>query len=410
MRSRFLLVLTLLTSTTLLGAAVPAQAVDEPTVPINGTTTFTGHGFGHGRGLSQYGAQGRAIKGISAASILSFYYPGTTLSATSGYLKVWLKGDIDADTIVLPKSGLEIADYGRGRAYKLPTALGAKAWKLSGTGSSSGFKLSYQNNGWHPYLPGGKSLLGYAEFRNTVSYVVTVRMPGGDRSYRGAIQRRNSHTINRTGVDSYVKGVVAAEMPPTWRLEALKSQAVAARTFGVFSRAESSGPSDTWNVDDTTNYQVYGGLAAETAKTNQAVAETAGKILTYAGAPENGGPAYTQFSSSNGGWTVAGATKPYLQAKQDTFEQYASNPYATWTYAPSQATLQTKLRSLAISRGTDVGTVTGLAVVARDGHGQWGGRVTSIRIIGTGGKNVVVDGSDLRFAIGLRSTWFTLAD
>jgi len=409
MRSRFSVVLTLLISTTLLGPAAPAHA-DEPTVPVNGTTTFTGHGFGHGRGMSQYGAQGRAIKGITAASILSFYYPGTTLSTTSGYIKVWLKGDIDTDTIVLPKSGLELADYGAGRAYKLPTTLGAKAWKLSGSGSSSGFKVSYQNNGWHSYLPGGKSLVGYGEFRNAVSYAVTVRMPGGDKNYRGAVQRRNSHTINRTGIDSYIRGVVPTEMPATWRLEALKAQSIAARTFAAYERQDSSGPSDTYNVDDTTNSQVYGGMSVETTKTNQAVTATASKILRYSGAPENGGPAYTQFSSSNGGWTVAGATKPYLVDTADSFEQYSSNPYSTWTYAAPQTTLQTKLRSLAISQGTDVGTVTGLAVVARDGHGQWGGRVTSIRIIGTGGKSIVVDGSALRFAIGLRSTWFSLAN
>ncbi|MFL6106605.1 MAG: SpoIID/LytB domain-containing protein, partial [Marmoricola sp.] len=243
----------------------------------------------------------------------------------------------------------------------------------------------------------------------TSSYTVTVRMPTGNKSYRGTIQRRNGHTINRTSFDSYVKGVVAAEMPPTWQLEALKSQAIAARTFGAYSKATSSGPTDTWNVDDTTSYQVYGGIGSETSRTNQAVTGTAGKILTFPGAPENGGPAYTQFSSSNGGWTVAGATKPYLVAAADTYEQYAHNPYSSWTYAPSATTLRSKLQALAISKGTNIGTLTGLQVVDRDGHGAWGGRVLDIRLIGTQG-NVVVDGSDLRFAIGLRSTWFTLAD
>ena len=252
-------------------------------------------------------------------------------------------------------------------------------------------------------------MVGYGEFRTT-SYTITVRMPGGSKSYRGLIQRRNGHTINRTSYDSYVKGVVAAEMPNTWRIEALKSQAIAARTFAAYSVKDSSGPSDTWNVYDTTQYQVYGGIAYETSRTNQAVAGTAGKILTFAGAPENGGPAYTQFSSSNGGWTVAGATKPYLVAKQDTYEQYAGNPYSTWTYAPSASTLRSKLQALAIKQGTNIGTLTGLQTVARDGNGQWGGRVTDIRLIGTGGKSIVVGGSDFRFAIGLRSTWFSLAN
>ncbi|RNL78594.1 SpoIID/LytB domain-containing protein [Nocardioides marmorisolisilvae] len=405
MRSRFTLVLTLLVSTTFLGAA-PAHA-DEPKVSVYGTTTFTGHGFGHGRGMSQYGARGRAIKAWKASSILNFYYPGTTLSNASGDIRIWLKGDIDSDTIVLPKAGLSITDSATGKTYKLPTTIGATSWRLTGSGASSGFKLSYSKNGWHSYLPGGHSLSGYGEFR-TSAYTITVKMPGGNKSYRGAIQRRNGHTINRTSFDSYVKGVVAAEMPPTWPMEALKSQAIAARTFGAYSKATSSGPSDTWNVDDTTNYQVYGGLAAETSRTNQAVVGTAGKILTYAGAPDNGGPAYTQFSSSNGGWTVAGDTKPYLVAAQDTYEQYGSNPYANWTYAPSQSTLQTKLEALASDKGTDIGTLKYLQVVDRDGHGEWGGRVLDIRLIGTK-ASIVVGGSDLRFAIGLRSTWFQLA-
>ena len=409
MRSRFTLVITLLVSTTFLGAPAPAHA-DEAVVKVSGTTTFTGHGFGHGRGLSQYGARGRASKGWHVASILGFYYPGTKLSSATGDIRIWLKGDVDADTIVLPRAGLSITDSGRpGTVYKLPTTVGATAWKLTGSGSSSGFKLSYANNGWHTYFPGGHALVGYGEFR-TSDYTITVRTPGGNASYRGAIQRRNAHTINRTSLDSYVKGVVASEMPPTWAIEALKSQAVAARTFGVYSRTTSSGPSDTWNVDDTTSYQVYGGLGAETSRTNQAVSATAGKILTYAGAPENGGPAYTQFSSSNGGWTVAGATKPYLVAAQDTYEKYGNNPYSSWKYAPSATTLRSKLQALAIQKGTDIGTLTALQVVDRDGNGQWGGRVLDIRLIGTGGKSIVVGGSDLRFAIGLRSTWFIVAD
>src|SRR5689334_19365014 len=314
MRSRFTLVLSLLVSTTLLGAAAPARATVEPPVLISGNPTFAGHGFGHGIGMSQYGAQGRAIKNQTAAQILAFYYPGTTLAAQAGYIRVWLKGDLDSDTIVLPKSGLSIADYGKGKQYKLPTTLGAKAWKLTGTGFDSGFKLSYQNNGWHPYLPGGHALVGLAEFRNTVSYTVTVRMPGGDRSYRGAIRRSNGHTINRTGFDSYAKGVVPAEMPPSWRLEALKAQAIAARTYGA-SRLDTTLTS-TWDVRDTTDDQVYGGMAVETTKTTQAVSETAGQILTY-GTPAK--PADAKFSSSNGGWTVDGG-QPYLPAQQDTFE------------------------------------------------------------------------------------------
>jgi stage II sporulation protein D len=402
MRSRFSLVLTLLVSTTLLVTSVPAQAVvPEPQVSLAGGITFAGHGFGHGIGMSQYGAQGRALKNQTASQILGFYYPGTTLAQASGYIRVWLKGDLDSDTIVLPKSGLSIADYGKGKVYKLPTTLGAKAWKLIGSGFDSGFKVSYQNNGWHPYLPGGHALVGLAEFRNTTSFTVTVRMPGGDKSYRGAIRRSNSKTINRTGFDSYVKGVVAAEMPSTWRLEALKSQAIAARTYGA-SRLDTD-PSSTWDVRDTTDDQVYGGMSSETTKTTQAVTSTAGQILTFGGEPAD-----AKFSSSNGGWTVDGGTS-YLPAQADTFEGYAG-VLQTWHYTAPEATLKSKLAAYLKTPpyNTDIGTPQWVQVLARDGHGEWNGRVTSIKVHGTMGE-ITITGSAFRFALSLRSSWFQMS-
>lgn len=407
MRSRLPLVLSLLVSTTVLTSALAtrAEAVPEPPVPVAGLT-FAGHGFGHGIGMSQYGAQGRAIQGWTASQILGFYYPGTTVGQAGGYIRVWLKGDQDADTIVMPRIGLSIADYGKGRVYRLPTTIGAKAWKLTGSGFSSGFRISYLKNGWHRYLPGGHSLVGYAEFRNTRTYTVTVRMPGGDKTYRGAIQRRNGHTINRTGFDSYVKGVVPREMPPTWRLEALKAQAVAARTYGA-SRLDKA-PTSTWDVRDTTDDQVYGGMSAETAKTNQAVAETAGQLLTFGGVPAN-----AKFSSSNGGWTVDGGS-PYLPAQQDTFEGFAG-VLQTWHYTPAAGVLQAKLSALAANAKyhTAIGVLDSVQVVSRDGHGDdWGGRALTVQLNGTKDNAptmVQVDGTDFRFALSLRSTWFQMS-
>src|SRR5689334_8550923 len=120
MRSRFTLVLTLLVSTTFLGTAAPAQAAESP-VSVIGGIDLVGHGFGHGSGMSQYGAQGRAIKSWHAASILGFYYPGTTIGTANGDIRVYLQGDIDSDTIVLPKTGLSLYDHGTGKVSKLPT-------------------------------------------------------------------------------------------------------------------------------------------------------------------------------------------------------------------------------------------------------------------------------------------------
>jgi SpoIID/LytB domain protein len=399
MRSRFLLVLGLLVTGTFVGTARPAAAAPEQVIPISGGITITGHGFGHGRGMSQYGAQGRAIQGVKWPQIVDFYYPGTTLTTVSGELTVLITADDDTDTVVLPKTGLSIADYGAGKVYTLPTTIGAKAWKLYA--SNGKFKVSYQNNGWHAYAPGGNpTLVGMGEFR-TKSYTVTLRTPDGDRTYRGAIRRTHGHSVNRTGIESYVKGVVAREMPASWRLEALSAQAVAARTYAAYYRAN---PKDaTYDLCDTTACQVYGGLADETVKTTEAVTRTAGKVLgsTY---PDDHGYAIAEFSSSNGGWTTAGQTRPYLQAKQDTFEQYASNPNANWSVPLNAAALQAKY-------GGTLGTLKSLQVLARTGDGDWGGRVTDIKLWGT--KNgvttsVTLGGSQFRSDLGLKSTYFTL--
>jgi len=405
MRSRFPLVLSILVSTTLLGTALPAQAV-EPVVPVGTGWKLFGHGFGHARGMSQYGAQGAALRGIGWASIVKFYYKDTTLKTVSGDVRVLLTEDDDTDTIVLPKAGLSIADPTADKVYPLPTTLGAKAWKLFVSGGK--FKVSYQNNGWHSYKPGGLSTLtGYGEFR-TSSYTVTVRTPVGDRTYRGAIQRRHGHTINRLGIESYVKGVVAREMPASWRLEALSAQAVAARTYAAYYKAN---PKDTtYDLCDTTACQVYGGLSAETTKTTQAVTRTAGKAIgsTY---PDDHGYAIAEFSSSNGGVTAAGQTRPYLTMQADPYEQYSSNPYASWTATVSAAAARSKLEALAANAryNTDIGTLQSVQVLARSGLGDWGGRVTDIKLIGST-TSKTVDGSDFRTALGLRSNYFQFTD
>ena len=97
---------------TMLVTAPPGQAsrtVSESyVVPANGVLKLTGHGFGHGHGMSQYGAQGAALKGLTHRQILAFYYPGTTLGTTTGTIRVLISADTDSDVRVLPTSGLRV--------------------------------------------------------------------------------------------------------------------------------------------------------------------------------------------------------------------------------------------------------------------------------------------------------------
>ena len=101
-------------------------------------------------------------------------------------------------------------------------------------------------------------------------------------------------TINVVGLDDYVRGVVSRESPASWPLEALKAQAVAARTYAITT----SKGGDGFDQYADTRSQVYGGVGAETASTDQAVAETAGQVVTYEGAP-----VVTYFFSTSGGRT-----------------------------------------------------------------------------------------------------------
>ncbi len=114
--------------------------------------------------------------------------------------------------------------------------------------------------------------------------------------------------------------------------EALKAQAVAARTYGVRGIV----PTRYYDMCDTTSCQVFRGVAGETANTDKAIYATSGKILTYGGTP-----AFTQFSSSSGGWTAVGG-QPYLVAKADAYDNWSGNPNHSWTASVKASTLEKK--------------------------------------------------------------------
>ena len=121
-------------------------------------------------------------------------------------------------------------------------------------------------------------------------------------------------------------------MPASWDAAALRAQAVAARTYAAWLRAQN--PRRYYQICDTTSCQVYGGVTAEQTSSNDAVTATAGKILTY-----QGKPAFTQFSSSSGGWTSKGSV-PYLPAKKDPYDNIAMNANHSWKVVVSARSLE----------------------------------------------------------------------
>ena len=370
---------------TLLVATPPVEAsrtVSEAyPVPANGRLALTGHGFGHGHGMSQYGAQGAALQGLTYQQILAFYYPGTVLGNATGSMRVLITADNDNDVRVLPASGLAVRQAGSATSYTVPTNVGATTWRLVASGSNT--VVQYANGGWRAW----RTIPGNAEFFGAGT--LTLRVAGTTRAYRGAMRLASNNTVNVVGLDDYVKGVVPREMPTSWQPAAVRAQAVAARTYSVFDRYAHT--TRYYDTCDTTQCQVYGGVGDEDSRGNAAVTATAGKILRHGGKP-----AFTQFSSSSGGWLSPGS-QPYLVAKSDPYDGHSGNPMHTWTTTLTKGAIQNAYPSL--------GTLNRVLVTRRNGHGDWYGRVEQMRLDGSRG-DVTLTGDAFRSKFGLRSNWF----
>jgi len=343
--------------------------------------TFIGHGFGHGRGMSQYGAQGAALRGLSAQQILNFYYPGTQSTTVGGQIRVQLSADQDGETNVAGAAGLQVRWLTDGAVVALPWA---NRWRLRAAGAQTQLESS-DGDGWAPVATRN----GSAELFATGP--LTLRTSAGDRPYRGALRQVDGGTVNVLPLDTYLQGVVAREMPSSWKPAALQSQAIAARTYAV--RLRQMFPTRSYDICDTTSCQVYGGKADEADSTNAAITATAGQIRTY-----QGSAALTQYSSSSGGFTVSGVV-PYLPAQPDPYDDFPGNPVHTWTKVLPASTLTAAFPGL--------GEITAVSVTARAGGGDWGGRVAKVLVRGARGSTTV-SGATMRSRLGLRSDWFSL--
>lgn len=373
-----------------LTAQPPTAAADPSTGPRSGSFTVTGAGFGHGWGMSQYGAYGAARKGLSWQQILGFYYPRTVRGKlpSTGTIRVWVTVDGDSNLTFKPASGARISDGSR--TYRLPTGSAYATWRI--TRSGPGYKLSSKSSrgGWKTRSTG----LGSGTWRVSSSTgSLRLVLPGGStRGYRGslALIKRGSggRTVNTVRMEDYVRAVVPSEMPTSWHPNAVRAQAVAARTYGAFLRARSS--SSGYDICDTTSCQVYRGMDNETRAGNAAVSATAHVIMTYGGKP-----AFTQFTSSNGGQITTG-TYSYQIAQVDPYDGVIKNQ--SWTK---------KLTATRVGQAFGVGTAKRIQITKRDGYGRWGGRVARIKIIGSK-KSVTVNGTTFKWKFGMRSDYFTV--
>ena len=389
-RSRLLgLGLGVVASSALVVSPLPASA-DE--VPAATSYTVTGYGYGHGHGLSQYGAQGAANQGLSWKQIVAFYYPGTRLGRARGAMKVLITAD-KKDVVVDARDGLRLTRLTGRKAFALAKVRPrATSWRIMPRGSRS--VVSYRvagRGGWQKWT----TFPGEAEF-SAGNQPMTLRLPRhASADYRGALRSVEKHTVNVLPLDRYVRGVVPREVPASWPAQAVRAQAVAARTYAAFEREAAT---SYYDICDSESCQVYGGVAAEDPASDAAVRETGGRVVLYQGAP-----AFTQFSSSNGGYSSAGS-QPYLVAQADPYEASSDNPNDPWTTTVTSDRIE--------KTWPGVSKLVNLSFT-RDGLGEhFGGRVTSVTLSGSLGglpTQVKLTGDEFRLGLGLKSTWCQLA-
>ena len=197
--------------------------------------------------------------------------------------------------------------------------------------------------------------------------------------------------VNSLPPERYLYGVVPAEMPASWPAEALKAQAVVARSYALGSRS----PASAYDVFADTRSQVYRGVLGEVPATTAAVRDTASEVVLAGGEV-----ATTYFFSTSGGTTAGneeewgGSPIDYLRPVDDPHDDLS--PYHTWTARLTRGQVQRALADL--TRGS----FRRLAVA---GHTA-SGRAATVNIVGSQGATTVA-GATIRARLGLRSTWIT---
>jgi stage II sporulation protein D len=341
-----------------------------------------GAGFGHGIGMSQYGAYGLALQGVTYDAILGRYYSGTTLGALSANPEV---------RVLLQSGERRITVSGVSR-------LGGEALDPARTYNvirgGQGLVLRDRSKRLFTTAPPMRlETAAGSSLRLAGTSVPGVR----DGNYRGALELRPSgrgiNAINAVDLESYVRGVVSAESPSSWPAEQLKAQAVAARTYAVTSRAGSL--SDGFDQYADTRSQVYRGVAAERPTTDAAVAATQGQVVTYGGQPVT-----TFFFSTSGGHTesvensfVGAEPKPWLKGVADPYD--FRSPKHRW----GPITMSTS-RAKAKLRGLVKGSFRRIRVVQRG----LSPRIVRAEVVGSRGVTRVT-GPQLRARFGLNDTW-----
>ena len=345
---------------------VPAPKPGTPVFVVNG------RGWGHGVGMSQWGANGFARRGWDYRRIVAHYYRGTTINEAPV-----------AKVRVLLAAGKATLTISSEAPFRVRDASG-KVKPLTGK----------------QVIGPGLRVKAKGAKRRVALEPPLVFMPGEEplrlgRRYRGTIQvdrvGRKVRAINVVGLEQYLYGVVPSEVPDDWPAEVLKAQAVAARSYALATR-KTGGAFDLY---PDVRSQVYRGVDEEVPSTNAAVDETAGEVLTYGGRI-----IISYFHSTSGGRTASivdvwpgSKPTPYLVSVNDPYDSIS--PHHTWgPIVVPAARLQKVLK--APGKLIDARTTVNNSL-----------RADTVLGVGTLGEGSA-RGGEVRRGLGLRSTWFRI--
>jgi len=355
-------------------------ARDDP-APQTGETVFLlpGRGFGHGVGMSQWGARGATKQGLTADRIITHYYRGVEIAdGHSEPVRVLVGENLDTATLRSTGRWITSSDIG-------PHLLAAGEVTITRDGDA------LRARG-----PNGAELQGGAKelVFNAASPIAV-----DDRRYRGTIRvmlgERGVDVVNEVPVEAYVRSVISREMSPEWAtdaFEALKAQAIVARTYALANRTTSR----HFDLYADTRSQVYGGVTDEDPRTDRAVSETAGRVVTY-----HGDLITAFYSSSSGGHTESGdvmfpvaKSRPYLASVEDPYDTEA--PLHRWGAIPTFSTGELNERLGLTAPVTRI-------EITRRGESP---RVFETRIHVAPFGSVRMTGAYLRRELELPDTWF----
>lgn len=392
----------------------PPVSAAATSAPRGGGFRFFGSGWGHGLGMSQWGSYGLARKGWKYPRILTRFYSGTRVIKPAHRVRSLRVGLTYDRTLIHLGAKLKPVHLWIGKRHG--TSVGSipagKTWTVRS--ARSGFAVRDAAGklvGGHTW--GGPSFHLYATYASTGARVF---VPEADAIWgKGFTYARGSlefdlygcgtggcreRVVLPIGLEDYLLGI--GEVPSSWPAEALRAQAVAARTFATYTvRHYARRGYCNCDLEDGSNDQTYVGYDKESGPGGKrwvaAVRSTAGKVVAY-----HGNAVQAFYAASDGGHSDSvqdvwhdgnpAFAVPYLKGVCDPGEYTPANPWTNWSRSFTAASLTSRLHPYT----GGIGTVTGFPKVKRGG----GGRIIHATVNG-GSGHAVVSGSELRAALVL---------